>query len=164
MSLFLLRLPLCLLHNVYFLFIELLDESAELRDTGKKIMHAAVIEIDSLREQLSVSGFRDWDTALKGMRVLIAVDRFYSNPPGTFDAILMDIMMPVMDGLTAARCIRKSGYPQAQEIPIPAMTANACDEDVKKTKEAGMNGHLSKPVDTDLLFRALKTLHVKPFL
>ena len=77
---------------------------------------------------------------------------------GHFDAILMDMRMPVMDGLTAAQEIRKLERPDAQTIPIIALTANAFEEDVKQCLQAGMNAHLSKPVDIDLLKAKLMEL------
>lgn len=76
-----------------------------------------------------------------------AVDIFSRNKPGTFDAILMDIMMPEMDGLSATKAIRALDREDAGTIPIIAMTANAFDEDEKKCMEAGMNAHLVKPLD-----------------
>ena len=76
-----------------------------------------------------------------------AVEAFSHNPPGTFDVILMDIMMPVMDGLAAARTIRGMQRADAARIPIIAMTANAFDEDMQASKEAGMNAHLAKPLN-----------------
>lgn len=75
-----------------------------------------------------------------------AVQLFRNNPPNTFDAILMDIMMPVMDGLTATRTIRETDRADAKTIPIIAMTANAFKEDAQKCLDAGMNGHLAKPI------------------
>ncbi len=81
----------------------------------------------------------------------LAVELFEKNEPGHFDAILMDMRMAVMDGLTAAREIRKLNRPDAKTIPIIALTANAFEEDVKECLQAGMNAHLSKPVDIDLL-------------
>ena len=77
-----------------------------------------------------------------------AVEKFRENSPGTFDAILMDVMMPVMDGLTAARTIRALDRPDARTIPIIAMTANAFQEDAEKCFAAGMNAHLAKPLET----------------
>lgn len=76
-----------------------------------------------------------------------AVDLFVEKPEGTFDAILMDIMMPVMDGLSATRAIRALNREDAKTIPIIAMTANAFAEDAKRSMDAGMNAHLAKPLD-----------------
>ena len=79
------------------------------------------------------------------------VDLYLSHPAGSFDAILMDIMMPDMDGYEATRVIRLSGKPDADDIPIIALTANAFAEDVKAAHDAGMNDHLPKPLDFDKL-------------
>lgn len=76
-----------------------------------------------------------------------AVDIFQNSDEGTFDIILMDVMMPVMDGLSATRTIREMDRKDAREIPIIAMTANAFDEDRKRSREAGMDRHLAKPLD-----------------
>lgn len=76
-----------------------------------------------------------------------AVEKFEASSSGEFDVILMDIMMPVLDGLDATRQIRSSSHPDAASIPIFAMTANAFIEDVQRSKEAGMNEHFSKPLD-----------------
>ena len=76
-----------------------------------------------------------------------ALDLFREQPAGSFDGILMDVMMPVMDGLTATRAIRGLDRPDAKTIPIIAMTANAFAEDAAKCFDAGMNAHLSKPLD-----------------
>lgn len=86
----------------------------------------------------------------------IAVDIFSSNPEDFFDAILMDIMMPVLDGLSAAKAIRELDIPTAKTVPIIAMTANAFADDIEKSIRAGMNAHLSKPIKTDELFEVLK--------
>ena len=72
---------------------------------------------------------------------------FLKMPEGYYDAVLMDIMMPVMDGYQAARAIRGSGKKDAEMIAIIAMTANAFAEDKRKTMEAGMDAHLSKPLN-----------------
>ena len=84
-----------------------------------------------------------------------AVDAFATAAPGRFDAILMDIMMPVLDGIGATQAIRALPRPDAQTIPIIAMTANAFEEDKKKTQAAGMNAHLAKPIDSAKLCAVL---------
>ena len=84
-----------------------------------------------------------------------AVDKFAASKPGEYDAILMDVMMPVMDGYTATRTIRKLDRPDAGSIPILAMTANAFTEDRRRAYEAGMNEHLTKPLETDVVLKAL---------
>ena len=91
----------------------------------------------------------------------IAVDMFEASPEGSFDAILMDVRMPVLDGLGAARAIRALDRPDAKTVPIIALTANAFAEDVKRSLQAGMNAHLSKPVDMDVLCATLSELLVK---
>ncbi len=88
----------------------------------------------------------------------IAVDAFASHEPGYYDAILMDMRMPVMDGLEATRTIRAMDRPDAKKIPIIALTANAFDEDVQRSLQAGLNAHLSKPVQPEVLFETLETL------
>ena len=90
------------------------------------------------------------------------VDAFAGVKPGDYDMILMDIQMPVMDGLEAARRIRSSENPLGRVIPILAMTANAFLEDMQKSKEAGMDEHLSKPVDIDALEQTVKRFRVTP--
>ena len=84
-----------------------------------------------------------------------AVELFEGSPAGTFDAILMDIMMPVMDGLAATRAIRAMQRPDAKTIPILAMTANAFREDAEKCLAAGMNAHLAKPLEMDKVIAAI---------
>lgn len=76
-----------------------------------------------------------------------AVYAFSEASPGAFDVILMDVMMPVMDGYEATRKIRSLNKPEAKTIPIIAMTANAFVEDVEESRNAGMNEHISKPLD-----------------
>lgn len=87
-----------------------------------------------------------------------ALDCFAAREPGYFDAVLMDIRMPVLDGLAATAYIRKLPRPDAATIPIVAMTANAYDEDRDKSLAAGMNGHLGKPVDPKTLYATLTKL------
>jgi len=89
----------------------------------------------------------------------LAVEAFENNPAGTYDVILMDIMMPVMDGITATKTIRSLNRADAKTIPILAMTANAYEEDIRRTKEAGMNAHLSKPINLDILLKTLQQFY-----
>jgi signal transduction histidine kinase/CheY-like chemotaxis protein len=86
----------------------------------------------------------------------IAVQLFNESAEGTYDVILMDVMMPVMNGYDAARNIRNSNHPQAKRIPIIAMTANAYAQDVQASFDAGMDAHIAKPVDRKQLFSTLK--------
>ena len=88
----------------------------------------------------------------------IAVEKFASHPEGYYDAILMDMRMPVMDGLTATKTIRAMDRADSKEIPIIALTANAFDEDVQRSMQAGLNAHLSKPVEPDSLYETLESL------
>lgn len=86
----------------------------------------------------------------------VALNKYMMNAPRTYDLILMDVRMPYMDGLKAARMIRASGKSDARTIPIMAMTANAYEEDIQKSMEAGMNAHLVKPVEPSELYRAVQ--------
>lgn len=88
----------------------------------------------------------------------IGVEQFTASAPGTYDAILMDIRMPVMDGLEAARTIRHAKHPDAAKIPIIATTANAFDADKVSSAAAGMNAHLSKPITPTALYSTLAAL------
>lgn len=84
-----------------------------------------------------------------------ALDLFAASVPGTYDIILMDIMMPVMDGLEAARAIRSLERSDAKEIPIIAVSANAFADDIEESVRSGMNDHLSKPLDFEKLFKMI---------
>lgn len=111
-------------------------------------MHLLLAEDNALNTEIAVTLLEGEGahvtTAENGQK---AVEAFRKSEPGTFDAILMDIMMPVMDGLSAARAIRAMDRPDARSIPILAMTANAFEEDARKSMDAGMNAHLTKPLD-----------------
>ena len=119
-------------------------------------MHVLVVEDNALNLEIAQSMLESagvlTTTVINGQ---LAVALFEQSTPGTFDAILMDIMMPDMDGIEAAKAIRKLSREDAAEIPIIAMTANAFDEDRQKVLEAGMNEHLTKPVDVAVLYRTL---------
>ncbi len=87
-----------------------------------------------------------------------AVERYLAEEAGTFDLILMDVQMPVMDGYSATKAIRGSGRPDALTIPIYAMTANTFAEDIAHAKSAGMNGHIAKPIDINAMMQTLRQL------
>ena len=125
------------------------DRNKELQpDTSIQGLRLLVAEDNDLNAEIVQALLTD-----KGAKVTVvrdgrqAVDRFRIKPAGTYDAILMDMMMPVMDGLTATRTIRALERPDAKTIPIIAMTANAFEEDAQRCLDAGMNAHLAKPLD-----------------
>ena len=93
------------------------------------------------------------DTAVDGKD---AYEKFTSSEPGTYDAILMDVQMPVMNGYDSTKAIRSSSHPQAKDVLIIAMTANAFAEDIANSLAAGMNDHISKPIDTELMYQVLE--------
>ena len=121
--------------------------------SGRRILIAEDVEQNAeiLANLLELSGI-ETEHAENGE---IAVRLFSEKPAGTYDAILMDVRMPVMDGLTATRTIRALNRPDAKAIPIIALTANVFDEDVEHSLAAGMHAHLVKPVDPDLLMKTL---------
>ena len=88
----------------------------------------------------------------------VAVDAFTASAPGTFDCVLMDLMMPVMSGYEAARVIRSLEREDAKNIPIIALSANAFEEDIALAKDAGMNEHLAKPIDIRRMFKVMSQL------
>ena len=88
----------------------------------------------------------------------LAVDMVAASEPGYYDAVLMDIQMPVMDGYTAARAIRALENKGLAEIPILALTANTFKEDVEAARDAGMQAHIAKPIDIAVLTKELKAV------
>ena len=139
-------------HNNLNLFNE--KKRAEL--AGRRILMAEDIEMNAeiMMDILEMEGM-ETDHAENGR---IAVEMFRSSEPGKYAAILMDIRMPEMDGLEATQAIRALDRPDARTIPIIALTANAFDEDVQRSLQVGMNAHLTKPVESDHLFRTLGEL------
>ena len=121
--------------------------------TGRRVLLA---EDNAINTEVAVmllesKGFAV-DTAENGLR---ALELFSKSPTGYYDAILMDIRMPLMDGLTAAANIRHLSNQDAGTIPIIAMTANAFDEDIEKSRAAGMDAHLAKPIDPGRMYQTL---------
>ena len=126
---------------------------------GRRVILAEDIEVNA-QIMMKVLSMRkiEADHAVNGKE---AVELYKNKPEGYYDAILMDMRMPEMDGLTATRNIRALGREDSASIPIIALTANAFDEDVQLSLQAGLNAHLSKPVEPAVLFETLEKL-IKP--
>ena len=88
----------------------------------------------------------------------IAVEKVEASPKGSYDLIFMDIQMPVMNGYEATKAIRRSSHELAKKIPIIAMTANAFSEDIQHSLAAGMNAHVSKPVEMRVLEKTIRSI------
>ena len=123
---------------------------------GKRILLAEDVQINA-EIMTMVLSMREMETDL-AENGRIAVDKFSAHGPGHYAAILMDMRMPVMDGLEATRTIRAMEREDAKTIPVIALTANAFDEDVQRSMQAGLNAHLSKPVEPDTLYATLENL------
>lgn len=121
--------------------------------TGKRILLVEdhMLNIEVAKRLLNIKNM-EVEVAENGLK---AIEAFVTKPDGYFDAILMDVRMPIMDGITATKSIRQLSHRSAKTIPIIAMTANAFDEDVERTRAAGMNAHLAKPIDPQLLYETL---------
>ncbi|MEG0834493.1 MAG: response regulator [Christensenellaceae bacterium] len=122
--------------------------------TGKRVLLVEdhILNIEVAKKLLGIKNL-EVEVAENGLQ---AIETFAQKIDGYYDAILMDIRMPVMDGLTAAKAIRLMRKTDAKTIPIIAMTANAFDEDIEKTKAAGMNAHLAKPIEPFLLYQTMQ--------
>lgn len=131
------------------------EESEEVRLDGERILLAEDNELN--REVAHYALEHAGAVVADACNGREAVEMFEKSPVHSFDCILMDIMMPVMNGIDAAAAIRKEDREDARSIPIIAMTANAYMEDVKKTKDAGMDAHLSKPIDSKVMVRTIMT-------
>ena len=119
-------------------------------------IHVLLVEDNELNMEIAETFLTDAGaTVTKAFNGQQAVYMFNENPPGKFDAILMDVMMPVMNGYDATRKIRSMNRSDAKTIPIIAMTANAFVEDIQESKEAGMTEHISKPLDIDKVVAAI---------
>ena len=124
--------------------------------TGRRILLAEDVELNAeILSMLLQSRGMEVDPAENGR---IAVEKFGGHEPGHYDAILMDMHMPEMDGLEATRRIRAMDREDARRIPMIALTANASDEAVRRSLQAGLNAHLTKPVQPEVLFETLESL------
>ena len=129
-------------------------EAAETSEMGKNLSgkHVLLAEDNDLNAEIAVTVLEETGIVIERVEDGIqCVNRVAQMSPGTYDLILMDIQMPNMDGYKATRCIRRLDDKKKAEIPIIAMTANAFAEDRKKAFDAGMNGHIAKPIDIEKL-------------
>lgn len=129
-------------------------EAAETSEMGKNLSgkHVLLAEDNDLNAEIAVTVLEETGIVIERVEDGIqCVNRVVQMSPGTYDLILMDIQMPNMDGYQAAQCIRHLDDKMKAEIPIIAMTANAFAEDRKKAFDAGMNGHIAKPIDIEKL-------------
>ena len=129
-------------------------EAAETSEMGKNLSgkHVLLAEDNDLNAEIAVTVLEETGIVIERVEDGIqCVNRVAQMSPGTYDLILMDIQMPNMDGYQAAQCIRHLDDKMKAEIPIIAMTANAVAEDRKKAFDAGMNGHIAKPIDIEKL-------------
>ena len=138
------------------------DKSKEQKDLSEKTikgLHILLAEDNELNMEIAEFMFQNEGTEVtKAWNGQEAVELFEKSRPGEFDVILMDIMMPVMNGYEATKMIRSLDREDAKVIPIIAMTANAFAEDRLRAKEAGMNEHIAKPVDAKLLVKIIHKL------
>ena len=134
-------------------------ETEEKTETSIQGLHVLLTEDNELNMEIAEFVLQNEGTVVtKAWNGQEAVDIFRKSRPGEFDAILMDIMMPVMNGYEAAKMIRSLDREDAKVIPIIAMTANAFTEDKMRAKEAGMDEHIAKPVDGKLLVKVINEL------
>ena len=132
------------------------EEDKEISLAGRRVLLAEDVAINA-EIMTMVLSMREIavDHAENGK---LAVEMFENHEPGYYDAILMDMRMPEMDGLEATKVIRSMNREDSERIPIIALTANAFDEDVQRSLQAGLNAHLSKPVEPDALYETLTNL------
>ena len=129
------------------------DEPGEVDLNG---LHVLVAEDNELNMEILTCMLEDQGCVVRGVaNGRACVDAFAASGEGEYGLILMDVMMPVMDGLEAARAIRALDRPDAATVPIVAASANAFDEDIKRSLSAGMNAHISKPIEMPTLVRTL---------
>ena len=134
-------------------------EAEEKTETSIQGLHVLLTEDNELNMEIAEFVLQNEGAVVtKAWNGQKAVDIFRKSRPGEFDAILMDIMMPVMNGYEAAKMIRSLDREDAKVIPIIAMTANAFTEDKMRAKEAGMDEHIAKPVDGKLLVKVINEL------
>ena len=118
----------------------------------KYAIGASIVAVIATSSGAAISYLKD---DMINVRTAMFLEIFTTMPARYYDAILMDIRMPLMDGIQATQAIRRLTKEDAKRIPIIAMTANAFEEDIENTKRVGMNAHLAKPIESRLLYQTL---------
>ena len=144
------------------LFLDITEQKEHVNETTERVMDGKLflvaedneLNAEILTEMLSMEGAR-CELAVNGLE---ALEMFKKSEPGYYDIILMDVQMPAMNGYESTRQIRASGHPEATTIPIVAMTANTFAEDVRNALDAGMDGHLAKPIDMEAMRELIGSL------
>mgnify|MGYP002417040824 CR=1 FL=1 len=135
------------------------DEQSPLTSVSFAGKHFLLVEDNELNQEIALEILKstgaEVECAVNGKD---AVDCFNASQAGHYDIILMDVQMPIMGGYEATKLIRSSSHPDAQTVPIFAMTANAFREDEEAAFASGMNGHIAKPIDVSLLFKVLSEI------
>ena len=135
--------------------------AGQAQKAGSSLNGATVLMVEDNELNMEIAEFllgEEGATVLKAWNGQEGVDAFAASDPGSIDLILMDIMMPVLDGYGAARAIRALDRPDASTVPIVAVSANAFSDDVRVGREAGMNAHIAKPVDIEKLLKTADKL------
>ena len=121
--------------------------------------HILLVEDNELNREIAQEILREYgflvDSAENGA---VAVEKVSTAAPGSYDLVLMDVQMPVMNGYEATKAIRRSPHELAKTIPIIAMTANAFSEDIQHSLAAGMNAHVSKPIEMKVLEKTIRSI------
>lgn len=148
------KVSITLPFRVYSKSGEALHKEVQVDLTGIKVL---LVEDNEVNMEIAQFLLESWGLAVYNARNgQIAVDMFRKSEVGFFDIVIMDLMMPVMDGYEATRQIRAMGREDSPLVPIVALSANVLDSDIKNTKMAGMNEHLAKPVDADQVLRTIE--------
>ena len=137
--------------------MDIREEQADVSEKSIKGLHILLAEDNELNMEIAEFMLQNEGAdVIKAWNGQEAVELFRKSEPGEFDVILMDIMMPVMNGYEATKMIRSLDREDAKEVPIIAMTANAFTEDKERALESGMNDHVAKPIDMKVLMSVLE--------
>lgn len=156
---FTLQFPVPSISQIDELQTQSMDKTNEEQEFDLSGIHILMAEDNELNAEIAATMLEMYHASITvAENGQLALDAFLQAEPNTFDLILMDINMPVMNGYEATKQLRSSGHAQAKDIPILALTANAFDEDKRDALAAGMNGHISKPIEISILMKKIRKL------